>query len=53
MGKRIHYYFNYSGAEVRPSYSYAPGTELIHGNEVSHGAELTLAPWDLAIIEEK
>jgi beta-galactosidase len=53
MGKRIHYYFNYSGAEVRPSYSYALGTELIHGKEVSHGAELTLAPWDLAIIEEK
>jgi len=53
MGKRIHYYFNYSGAEVNLSYSYARGTELIHGKEVSNGADLTLAPWDLAIIEEK
>jgi beta-galactosidase len=53
MGKRIHYYFNYSGAEVKLPYGYASGSELIEGKTVSAGAELTLAPWDLAIVEEK
>jgi len=53
MGKRIHYYFNYSGAEVKFPYGYSSGTELIDGESVDKSAELTLAPWDLAIIEEK
>jgi beta-galactosidase len=53
MGKRIHYYFNYSGAEVRPAYSYAAGTNLLDGKAVSKSEMLTLAPWDLAIVEEK
>ena len=53
MGKRIHYYFNYSGAEVKCPYSYAPGTRLIDGATINKADELTLAPWDLAIIEER
>jgi beta-galactosidase len=52
LGKRLHYYFNYSGAEVKLTYSYAPGTSLLDGKAVAKSAELTLAPWDLAIIEE-
>jgi beta-galactosidase len=52
MGKRLHYYFNYSGAEVKPSYAYGAGTNLLEGMPVAKGTELTLAPWDLAIIEE-
>jgi beta-galactosidase len=52
MGKRVHYYFNYSGAEVKVSYSYGPGTNLLDGKSVTNAQELTLAPWDLAIIEE-
>ena len=52
MGKRVHYYFNYSGAEVKASYSYGAGTNLLDGKPVTHAQELTLAPWDLAIIEE-
>jgi beta-galactosidase len=52
MGKRIHYYFNYSGAEAKASYTYGAGTNLLDAKQVSKGQELTLAPWDLAIIEE-
>ena len=52
MGKRIHYYFNYSAAEVKASYAYGAGTNLLDGKSVAKGAELTLAPWDLAIVEE-
>ena len=52
LGKRLHYYFNYSGAEVKVSYTYAAGTNLLDGKPVAKAAELTLAPWDLAIIEE-
>ena len=52
MGKRLHYYFNYSGAEQKATYSYAAGTNLLDGKPVTKGATLTLAPWDLAIVEE-
>jgi beta-galactosidase len=52
LGKRLHYYFNYSSAEVKLTYSYAPGTNLLDGKPVAKSAQLTLAPWDLAIIEE-
>jgi beta-galactosidase len=52
MGKKIHYYFNYSGAEVKLGYGYASGTNLLDGKQVAQSAQLTIAPWDLAIIEE-
>jgi beta-galactosidase len=52
LGKRLHYYFNYSAAEVKVNYAYAAGTNLLDGKPVAKAAELTLAPWDLAIIEE-
>ena len=53
MGKRVHYYFNYSGAEVKASYAYGAGTNLLDGKSVSKSEDLALAPWDLAIVEEK
>jgi beta-galactosidase len=52
LGKRLHYYFNYSGTEVKATYGYAAGTNLLDSQTVAGGAELTLAPWDLAIVEE-
>lgn len=52
LGKRLHYYFNYSGAEVKASYAGAAGTNLLDGKPVPKAAVLTLPPWDLAIIEE-
>ncbi len=53
MGKRLHYYFNYSGAETKASYAYGAGTNLLNGKPVAKADVLTLAPWDLAIIEER
>jgi beta-galactosidase len=53
MGKRVHYYFNYSSIDVKPSYAYGAGTNLLNGKSVSKNEILTLAPWDVAIVEEK
>ena len=52
MGKRLHYYFNYSSAEANATYTYTSGTNLLDGKSVTNSAVLTLPPWDLAIIEE-
>ncbi len=51
-GKQLHYYFNYSGSEVKLNYAYAAGTNLLDGKPVTKSQELTLGPWDVAIIEE-
>jgi beta-galactosidase len=53
MGKKIHYYFNYSAAEQAANYSYGAGTNLLTGRSVDHGAALSLGPWDVAIVEER
>jgi beta-galactosidase len=53
LGKHLHYYFNYSGAEVKLGYAYGAGENLLDGNAVAKAATLTLPPWDLAIIEEQ
>jgi beta-galactosidase len=53
LGKRLHYYFNYSAKSVDVSYPYAEGTNLLDGKGVAKGATMTLGPWDLAIVEEK
>jgi beta-galactosidase len=52
QGKRLHYYFNYSGDEVKVTYGHASGTNLLDGKPVANSSQLTLAPWDLAIVEE-
>jgi beta-galactosidase len=52
LGKRIHYYFNYSAGEVKANYPYGPGTNLLDGKAVAKGGMLILEPWDLAIVEE-
>ncbi|MGB7548498.1 MAG: beta-galactosidase [Terracidiphilus sp.] len=52
LGKRLHYYFNYSGAEVKFTYPYGPGTNLLDSSSVAKSQQLTLAPWDVAIVEE-
>jgi beta-galactosidase len=52
LGRHLHYYFNYSGEEVTVSYAYGPGGNLLDGKLVAGNAKLTLAPWDLAIVEE-
>jgi beta-galactosidase len=52
LGKRLHYYFNYSGGEVKFAYPYGPGTNLLDSSSVAKSQQLTLAPWDVAIVEE-
>ena len=52
MGRRLHYYFNYSSTEVNLTYAYAAGTSLLNNHPVAGGAQLSLAPWDLEIVEE-
>ncbi len=52
-GKHIHYYFNYSADNVKFTYNHAGGTGLLGGASPGKGQEISLAPWDLAIIEER
>ena len=51
-GKRIHYYLNYSGSPANFTYAYAAGRDLLTGDAVGRGKSVSLAPWDLAILEE-
>src|SRR5258708_23733422 len=50
---RSHYYLNYSNDPQTFSYTYAPGMDLLTQTAVDRGKQLTLKPWDAAIIEEK
>ena len=52
LGHAVHYYFNYSGNTVQAGYHHGTGTNLLDSKPVANGQQLTLAPWDLAIIEE-
>ncbi len=52
-GKRVHYFFNYSSESVKFPYSYAAGTSLLDDKPIANAQQLTLAPWDLCIVEEK
>ena len=52
QGKHIHYYFNYSGNTVKAAYAHDAGINLLDGKAIAKGAALTIAPWDLAIVEE-
>lgn len=52
QGRTVRYYFNYSGAAVSFSYPHQPGTDLLTARQVRAGQELSLPPWEVAIIEE-
>jgi len=52
-GRSTHYYFNYSADEHAFEYAYEGGIELISGKNVAHSESVTLAPWDLVVIEER
>ena len=51
--RQLHYYFNYSGRDVSFAYPRRSGTDLLTGRKTVPGDKVTLAPWDLAIIEEE
>jgi beta-galactosidase len=52
-GKAIRYYLNYSGAAQTFKYPYDTGTEILAQKKIERSASVTLAPWDLAIIQEQ
>ncbi len=53
MGKKVHYYLNYSGDEEQVAYEYPAGTDLTSGTAVAPAQNLRLKAWDVAIVEEK
>jgi beta-galactosidase len=50
--KTIHYYYNYSSNHLSFIYPYKDGIELISNKNVVKKESLSIAPWDLLIIEE-
>jgi beta-galactosidase len=52
FGKTIRYYFNYSGNPATFTYRHKAGTDLLTSRAVKGDETVTLAPWDLAIVEE-
>ncbi len=52
-GRPMHFYLNYSGSPQTFAYSCNAGTEIISGNAIARSGNITLAPWDLAVIEER
>jgi len=52
-GKNLHYFLNFSSESQTVAYSYGEGTELLTQAVVSHLQNITLKPWDAAIVEEK
>jgi beta-galactosidase len=52
QGRALHYFFNFSGQAQRLTYEGHSGADLLTGNRFDVGAELTLAPWGVAILAE-
>jgi beta-galactosidase len=53
LGKQLHYYFNYSAASASFTYAHASGKDLLSDVHVAPSQQVTLKPWDLAIVEEQ
>lgn len=53
FGKQLHFYLNYSSEKQSFAYGRGAGTDLLTGKAVASAQEVTLEPWDLAIVEEK
>lgn len=51
LGKELFYYFNYSGETQTVTHVGNAGIELLSEKNVASQEMLTLAPWDLAIVE--
>jgi beta-galactosidase len=51
-GRQLHYYLSYSSVESNFKYSYGAGEDLLTGRAIANGEQVTLKPWDVAIVEE-
>ena len=52
-GKNVRYYLNYSSQAQVVRYPYAAGSDLLTQKKIERSESVTLAPWDLVIIEER
>jgi beta-galactosidase len=52
-GKNVRFYLNYSSQAQAFKYPYAAGTDLLTQRKIERSETVTLAPWDLAIIEDR
>ena len=52
LGKRLHYYFNYSAKAQELLYARKDGVSLLTGDPIRNGAPVKLGPWDVVIVEE-
>ncbi len=53
FGKRLHYFLNYSSAPETFVYSGPAGADLLTGAAIHPAQTVSLAPWDLVIVEEQ
>ena len=51
-GKHLRYYLNYSRSPQSFTYPHGSGTDLLTGETIESGQQVTLEPWDLVIVEE-
>jgi beta-galactosidase len=52
LGRDVHFYFNYSAKPATLTYAHKAGHDLLTGQAVAADKTISLAPWDLAIVEE-
>ena len=52
LHRQLHFYFNYSGSEVNFAYPHKAGSELLGERRIAPQQQITLPPWDVAIVEE-
>ena len=52
-GRAMHFYLNFSSLEQRLPYSYSPGVDVLSNRDLTRGGEIPLAPWRVAVIEER
>ncbi|WP_345948965.1 beta-galactosidase [Mucilaginibacter sp. PAMB04274] len=53
FGRKVHFYYNYSGQERSLSYIHKDGKELTTDQSVKNGGQIILAPWGVKIVEEQ
>jgi len=53
LGKRLHYYFNYTATPASFIYSHSSGKDLLTDETIAASQQITLKPWDLAIVVER
>jgi beta-galactosidase len=51
-GRRVHFYLNYSGEAKSFAYPYGNASDVLTGRGAASGATVTLAAWDVAVLEE-